>query len=218
MRKKPLQSRSRQMVDTLVEATAQTIAELGLSAATTNHIAERAGVSVGSLYQYFDGKESLVHALLDRISAELAQLVDRRLDATMDQDVRIVTIDLLTAVFDFMEQDQSCYLELVRNWQQLRSQRTILALERHMLEACRQYLLRHHDEFHVRNLPAALFVVISSTLYTIVHYLSQPRPYLQRKEVIDSLADMISSYLRAGAKPQARQAGVRRRKPGPLKN
>ncbi|MGH8460315.1 MAG: TetR/AcrR family transcriptional regulator [Stenotrophobium sp.] len=205
MRKKPAQQRSRQMVDTLVEATAQTIAELGLADATTNRIAERAGVSVGSLYQYFDGKDALVNALLDRISAELAQLVDQRLNTTMDQDVRSVTSDLLTAVFDFMQQDQSCYLELVRHWQQLRSPRTILALERHMLEACRQYLLRHHDEFRVQNLPAALFVVISSTLYTIVHYLSQPRPYLRREEVIASLSDMIASYLMSGAKVPAKR-------------
>ena len=206
MRKKPLQTRSRQMVDALVEATAQTIAELGLPDTTTNHIAARAGVSVGSLYQYFDSKEALVSALLDRISAELAQLVDRRLNATMDRDVHTVTTDLLTAVFEFMQQDKSCHLELVRNWQQLRSPRTILALERHMLEACRQYLLRHHDEFQVQNLPAALFVVISSTLYTIVHYLSQPRPFLRREEVIASLADMIASYQGAGAKTLAKRA------------
>lgn len=213
MRKRPLQTRSRQMVDTLVEATAQSIAELGLPATTTNHIAARAGVSVGSLYQYFDSKEALIHALLDRISAELAQLVDQRLNATMDQDAHAVTTDLLTTVFDFMQQDQSCYLELVRNWQQLRSQRALLVLERHMFEACRQYLLRHHDEFHVKNLPAALFVIISSTLYTIVHYLSEPRPYLRREEVIASLADMIASYLKSGIKPQTpsaqRRAGRR---------
>ncbi|MGH8506308.1 MAG: TetR/AcrR family transcriptional regulator [Stenotrophobium sp.] len=212
MRKKPLQTRSRQMVDTLVEATAQTIAELGMADATTNRIAERAGVSIGSLYQYFDGKEALVDALLDRISAELAQLVDQRLNATMDQDVHAVTTDLLTAVFEFMQQDQSCYLELVRNWQQLRSPRTILALERHMLEACRQYMLRHQDELRVENLPAALFVVISSTLYTIVHYLSQPRPYLRREEVIGSLADMIASYLGAGAKKTAQRVASKTRR------
>ncbi|MCI0353744.1 MAG: TetR family transcriptional regulator, partial [Acidobacteria bacterium] len=49
MRKKPQQTRSRQMVKTLVEATARTIAERGLADTTTNHIATRAGVSVGSL-------------------------------------------------------------------------------------------------------------------------------------------------------------------------
>jgi AcrR family transcriptional regulator len=197
MRTKPQQTRSRQMVDTLVEATARTIAERGFADTTTNHVAQRAGVSIGSLYQYFESKEALVIALQDRISRELAQLVDQRLGALMDADVRTVALDLLTAVFDFLQHNQG-YLELARSWQQVRSVRTILAMERHMLEACRQYLLRHHEELSVRNAPAVLFVVISSTLYTVMHYLSQPRPYLKREEVIDALSDMIASYVQSG--------------------
>ena len=68
MRKKPQQQRSRQMVDTLIEATARTIAQRGLDGATTPAIAETAGVSVGSLYQYFDGKEALIAALRSVLS------------------------------------------------------------------------------------------------------------------------------------------------------
>ena len=66
MRKRPQQLRSKQMVATLVEATARCIVEHGLDGATTPRIAELAGVSVGSLYQYFDGKEALIEALLTR--------------------------------------------------------------------------------------------------------------------------------------------------------
>jgi AcrR family transcriptional regulator len=208
MRKKPSQQRSRQMVDVLVDATAKTIAERGLGDTTTNHIAACAGVSVGSLYQYFDGKDALVSALLDRISAELAQLVDRELTRLMDADPRTATRGLLTAVFDFMEQGDRAYLELMRHWQQLRVGRSFAAIERHMLEACRQYLLRHHSELRVQNLPAALFVVISGTLYTVMHYLNQQRPFLKREEVIDAMADMIAAYVKA-VRPRS---GVARRR------
>ena len=202
MRKKPSQQRSRQTVDTLVDATAKTIAERGLADTTTNHIAKRAGVSVGSLYQYFDGKDALVNALLDRISTELARLVDRELTRLMDADPRTATRGLLTAVFDFMEQSDRSYLELMRNWQQLRTGKSFAALERHMLEACRQYLLRHHEELRLGNLPAALFVVISGTLYTVMHYLNQPRPFLKRDEVIDALSDMIAAYVQSARAPR----------------
>ena len=188
------------MVETLVEATARSIAERGLVDTTTNHIAAKAGVSVGSLYQYFDSKDALVGALLDRISEQLAQLVDRELTRLMDADPRIATRGLLIAVFDFMERSDRAYLELMRHWQQLRVGRSFAALERHMLEACRQYLMRHHEELRVRNLPAALFVVITSTLYTVMHYLNQPRAFLKREEVIDSLSDMIAAYVQSGSK------------------
>ena len=66
MKKVPTQGRSRQTVDALIEATARTIAERGWQGTTTNHIAATAGVSVGSLYQYFDSREDLLAALMER--------------------------------------------------------------------------------------------------------------------------------------------------------
>ncbi|WP_342216073.1 helix-turn-helix domain-containing protein [Nocardia farcinica] len=56
-------------MDTLLEAAAQMFTRRGL-AATTNHIAERAGLSIGTLYQYFPNKEALLHALAARHLAE----------------------------------------------------------------------------------------------------------------------------------------------------
>jgi AcrR family transcriptional regulator len=62
-RKRPAQQRSRETVRVLLEAAARVFEERGTAAATTDAIAERAGVSVGSLYQYFPNKESLLATL-----------------------------------------------------------------------------------------------------------------------------------------------------------
>src|SRR5215475_13284079 len=72
-RKSACQDRSRATVDALVEATARILVRGGYDKASTNRIAEVAGVSVGSLYQYFPGKESLVAALIDRHRQEVTQ-------------------------------------------------------------------------------------------------------------------------------------------------
>ncbi len=58
-RKTPRQQRSRLMVQTLLEATAKVLADVGYDRASTNRIAKAAGVSVGSLYQYFPNKEAV---------------------------------------------------------------------------------------------------------------------------------------------------------------
>ena len=59
-RRQPKQLRSRLMVEAIVEAARQVFSDVGFEAASTNHIAERAGVSIGSLYQYFPNKDTLI--------------------------------------------------------------------------------------------------------------------------------------------------------------
>lgn len=64
-RRRPRQSRSRETVDVVLEAAAQMFAREGLKT-TTNRIAGRAGVSIGSVYQYFPNKQALLYALAER--------------------------------------------------------------------------------------------------------------------------------------------------------
>jgi AcrR family transcriptional regulator len=65
-RKSPRQARARVTVDAIFEATARIIEASGTAGLTTNHIAERAGVSVGSLYGYFPNKEAILIAMARR--------------------------------------------------------------------------------------------------------------------------------------------------------
>ena len=76
-RKDASQERSRATVDALVEATARILVRDGFDNASTNRIAEVAGVSVGSLYQYFPSKEALVAAVIERHQREIMQTVQK---------------------------------------------------------------------------------------------------------------------------------------------
>jgi AcrR family transcriptional regulator len=69
-RKLPKQPRSAATVDAILEAAAQVFERHGYAAGTTNRIAERAGVSIGSLYQYFPNKDAILVALVRRHLAE----------------------------------------------------------------------------------------------------------------------------------------------------
>ena len=84
-RRSPRQERSRETVEAILEAAAQVFERHGYAAGTTNRIAERAGVSIGSLYQYFPNKGAIVVEVMRRHMAEagevgqpvLQELVDR---------------------------------------------------------------------------------------------------------------------------------------------
>ena len=80
LRKQPVQQRSAKRVEQMLEACAALIDELGYDGVTTTLIAERAGVAVGSLYQFFPDKRAVVQALTKRNLDHFTAEIDRRLD------------------------------------------------------------------------------------------------------------------------------------------
>lgn len=72
-RKRPVQDRSRETVGYVLEAAAHLFGELGYEQTTTNHVARKAGVSIGSVYQYFPNKQALLLALAERHLEEARQ-------------------------------------------------------------------------------------------------------------------------------------------------
>jgi len=82
LRKTPVQPRAHVTIEQIIEAAAQLIEERGLLGYNTNAVAARAGVSIGSLYQYFPGKDAIMLALARRETKALrSDIYDARLDA-----------------------------------------------------------------------------------------------------------------------------------------
>ena len=86
-RKLPRQTRSRATVEAILEATIRVLLARGYPGTTTIAVAERAGVSVGSLYQYFPNKDSLIAALVKRHTADAIRCVDEALATMQDSDL-----------------------------------------------------------------------------------------------------------------------------------
>jgi AcrR family transcriptional regulator len=85
-RKLPRQRRSAETVDRILDAAARIFDERGYGSATTNHVAEAAAVSIGSLYQYFPNKDALLVALAERhIDAVAGQFGERLARLRLDQ-------------------------------------------------------------------------------------------------------------------------------------
>ena len=93
-RKQPLQARSRETYAAILEATARILETEGLEAANTNAIAERAGVSVGSLYQYFPDKAAIFAELIIVSETELGDMLEALVSSTSGQTLE-ERLDLL---------------------------------------------------------------------------------------------------------------------------
>src|SRR5262245_49772559 len=99
-RKTASQKRSRLTVEALLEATTRVLTREGYDRASTNKIAAVAGVSIGSLYQYFPSKEALVAAVIDRHTHELSQVVRNALVKVAARPVEIAVRELVAAAID----------------------------------------------------------------------------------------------------------------------
>src|SRR5437868_6605036 len=97
-RKKAVQARTQATVDAILRATARILVKEGYDRASTNKIALAAGVSIGSLYQYFPSKEALVAALIERhmdemagvLRAEFPRLAAEPLARAAEESVRLM--------------------------------------------------------------------------------------------------------------------------------
>jgi AcrR family transcriptional regulator len=117
-RKKPVQARSEATVDAIFEAAIQVLTATGVERLSTTRVAERAGVSVGSLYQYYPNKHALLAAVLQRhlndvadaIEQVCAQLLHRPLAEVAPAlvgcyvDVKLVRADVSKALYALAEQ------------------------------------------------------------------------------------------------------------------
>ncbi|HQV42226.1 MAG: TetR/AcrR family transcriptional regulator [Moraxellaceae bacterium] len=195
MRKRPQQQRSRQMVDTLIEATARTIANHGLDSTTTPLIAETAGVSVGSLYQYFEDKDALIAALLDKLARDVTQLLDRSIPAESTLALEDMVRLSIRVTLNLMHNNEGLYLEIARNWHRLPVNRVADVLEQHIMDIGRRYFLKHLHTYQAPDLQVRLFITYNSVIFTLVRFISQDRALLNEDEVVNGLATMVTGYL-----------------------
>jgi AcrR family transcriptional regulator len=99
-RKSPVQARSTASVDAILEATIQVLLQIGKERLTTTRVASRAGVSVGTLYQYFPNKSALLQASLKRHLNEVADAVETVCRQQQGKSLEQMATALITAFLD----------------------------------------------------------------------------------------------------------------------
>jgi len=182
-RKSPLQERSRRTVERILDAAARIFHEEGYTGATTNDIADEAGVSVGSLYQYFPNKDALLVALTKRhIESATAGLTDllSGLNAESGLDA------LIRSVVDFLvEQHELDELHLLVMHRAPRTHEINVELDRarsHLVDMASELLALRIEDTRRRNLIARMVVAtIDASVHDVI--LRQPRGTPRRTAV-----------------------------------
>jgi AcrR family transcriptional regulator len=181
VRKHPKQDRSQATVETILTATTRILTEQGYAQFTTNRVAELAGLSVGSLYQYFPNKEALIVALAEHHTNAMAQLAQQHLEG----------IEAQRSVMDVLQQR----LHHVLNEQMPRSEAMRQADDAQMEAMRRSFLAPRRDQLQPQNLDLTVFI-LARTIKTLIHGALLDRPeLLQNGELEQEIMTMLSAYL-----------------------
>jgi len=130
-----LQSRSKSTVDTIVKAAARILAEGGWPALNTNAIAERAGVSIGSVYEYFPNKQAILNVIIDRHLATGEAKLAEAASALSSGDDADDVVEAVVAGFIQLHQDDP------RLHRALSSEVPISPAQRRRIEALRSKIV-----------------------------------------------------------------------------
>ncbi len=193
-RKRPKQQRSQQTVAAILEATARILVDDGFKKLNTNRVAEIAGVSIGSLYQYFPNKEALVLALAEQHLAKQIEVLGglsmelRKL--SLSDAVRRVIKTVIEATMIDVELHRAFVTDAVHLGEPILSR-----LQEQAEAAVRIPLERRKGEILPTNLDLAAFFLVSAVDAIIVRTLTVARERVKLADLEDELYSFVIRYL-----------------------
>ena len=188
-RRIPRQARAAETVALVLEATAQILEAGGLAAFTTNAVAERAGVSIGTLYQYFADKNAILLALArQEMEATLGEIARAGLDEshpTLEARVR-ATVRAIVNAFRGRARARKAVVQAIL------AQGTGIE----MMTPIASFMARHSRTALPALTDEQLFVVTRALLGTIRAAVIEEQPFLRSQAFEDEVVRLIEPYLK----------------------
>ena len=195
-RKLPRQARAQASFDALVEACARLLPRLGYAGTTTNHIAERAGVSIASLYEYFPGKDAIVaqvaERLVDRVLRQLARAAPRVLEAPEDEAVRV----WIGLIHETVARERALFVVFTYQVPYTNRLDAVQAVSSRLIEFSRQVRDRAGGLVRQEVSPATLHLIVNLVSSTIMQLVLDPPADATRDELLDELGARIAAWIR----------------------
>jgi AcrR family transcriptional regulator len=194
-RRMPRQRRSRLLFDKII-ATAKTLYEQeGYAYVTTNRIAEKANVSIGSLYQYFKNSESIALAVYEDACAGAAltmkRMVLENLALPVEKKIRIHVEQL----FDIFEKDHYALLRLIYEIPEFRSAARPLSFTNLIGHTTQMGLQQHFTGVDRATIVRKSYVIDRCVLGMISRFLDEKPDFFSRREAIDEITELVRQYL-----------------------
>jgi AcrR family transcriptional regulator len=190
----PRQKRAKATVEAIVEAGFRAVAEHGEAGTTTNHIAKIAGISVGTLYEYFANKEAIYAAMQARMLRDAIAAIEPLTNDVIQLDIRAAVVSMLQQVEAFLLDHDGRYLSYARHALNVSPKLQLAPLIRLLDEILLRYVMQHPKYMRLPNIPTMSYIVINGGVFTVLRHLSDPNPPITFAQLSEGLAELVSHY------------------------
>jgi AcrR family transcriptional regulator len=191
----PRQPRSIEMVHCILDAGMEVIREAGLHGMSTNRVADRAGVSIGSLYQYFANRESILAGIIERSLIG----IDHLLQSLQAQKIEMPVDELLRTGLRLLLRHYDSYLTvlrpILREAPLLAQNSAAVTMERLLNDLLRNYLLHNSDRYRLVNGYAGMYVAVNSLIFIYLKWIVEPSPLITEEQLVDALVLQLMSSI-----------------------
>ncbi|MBL8932926.1 MAG: TetR family transcriptional regulator [Archangium sp.] len=198
VRKLPTQARAQHTVNAILRATAHILKTKGYAECSTNAVAKKAGVSIGSLYQYFPSKEALITALAEEHAQKARDLMLESIAAAAAQprSVEEMVRAYIAAMVRLHADDPELHRVLMEQLPGIRV--GVLAMQRASNQTAglvRAWLEAHRSQLREVDVEVATYVLITS-VEAVTHLRLMDRPaQLDTETLVDELSELVLRYL-----------------------
>ena len=190
--KTPRQLRSVEMVHAILDAGMGVIEDSGLHSMSTNRVAERAGVSIGSLYQYFANRDSILAGIIERSLLDILQRIREVQRFQYDSAPDAFVGDALRMMLRYYDSHQVVVRRIFREAPLLADNSVVAVMETNLMDISRDYVLANADRYRLRGGLPALYVAVNSLIFLYLKWLVAPHPLLTEEEFIDAVVAQVS--------------------------
>lgn len=199
VKKEPRQARSKASVQAMVQACARILERRGYSGLSTNAIAEVAGVSIGSVYEYFPGKDAIVARLVQDMVAEVRAMLEGRLALTDNRnDLNSAMRYFLGAIYRLMRKHRELLRVLVFQVPYLHQLPATRQLEIELQQVLMAGLDYTREQYALNAQPHTLYLMTTSVAGTLMHLVLVAPPAMEPEGILDALAEKMTAWLVEG--------------------
>jgi AcrR family transcriptional regulator len=194
LRRTPRQKRSQIVYDKIIATAKSLFKQYGYAYVSTNRIADKANISIGSLYQYFRNGEAIALAVYEEACSKAALTMKRRTLESLSAPIEVSVPRLTEWVFEVFEKDRYALLQLINEVPELRRAAQPLSFESLIHHTTQMFFEQHFTDVDRAVIARKAYIIDKCVIGVISRYLDEKPDCLNKNQAISEITEFVTHY------------------------